>query len=83
VTVILDWKTADETVPDPPARCTICDDDIHPPFAHWWCAHGSILICATCCRECRHGLAADMTRTAAIDEGLNPPPDCPTLRVTQ
>ena len=83
MTVVLDWKTADQTVPDPPAYCTMCGESVYPPFVHWWCAYGHILICPECCRWSRHGLTADMARAIAIDEALNPSPDCPTLRVAQ
>jgi hypothetical protein len=84
MTVVLDWKTADPTCPDPPVRCSFCDSPIHPPFVHWMCnSDADICICARCCSWCRHGLMADMMRTTAINEGLNPSPDCPTMRMIQ
>lgn len=93
MTVVLDWKSADWTVPKPPARCTMCGERVHPPFVHWQCSSivgpeeeflvTDIFICARCCHWTRSGLMEDMRRADAINEGLKPPPDCPTLRVAQ
>jgi hypothetical protein len=81
MTVILSWKTADYTVPDPPTNCTMCGDDLQPPFVHWWCCDGHILICAECCNWSRRGLMADMERTDAIGQALKP--DHPALQTAQ
>lgn len=89
MTVILDWKDADWTVPKPSAaQCTMCGTLVHPPFVHWYCPGDvardkSILLCAHCCHWYRRGLMDDMRRADAINEGLNPSPDCLTLRTQQ
>ena len=98
MTVVLDWANTCWSVPDPPQYCSMCGDPVRPPFMHWVCSvhvpdepgeppdsvmSGDIFVCAGCCRDCRHGLMADMVRVAAVNEGLNPPPDCPTLRAVQ
>ena len=66
MTVVLDWKTADQTVPDTPAYCTMCGESVYRPL----CTGGVRTVTslfAPVLSLVRHGLTADMARAIAID----------------
>lgn len=69
-----DWNFPSE-VEKGRRRCTMCDENLQPPFLHW----DSLFLCSKCCLKLRRdtagldnvfepGLAADLVHVAAIME---------------
>jgi hypothetical protein len=82
--VLTSWRSPLADWVEKGTRCSICDERLEVPFLYWQCSGGGELyFCAECCRQCRRGLTADMTRTIQIDEGLKLAPECPTLQTLQ